>query len=116
MTTIECILYGVFAAAACIVTYFIGHHMGIKEGVDIGTTGSIDYFCKFLNSNDGKGFMRHYIFAHEFPYLVKTIGTEEAVEKGLRIAEDYESLIVDTAAKETISEAEDLLNDLGKEN
>lgn len=116
MSIVTYILYGVSTAAACSAAYFIGRRKGIDDGIGIGATGSIDSFCQFLNSNDGKDFMRHYVFAHELPYLVETIGTEEAKEKALHIVDDYESLGVDTAAKETISEAEDILNNLGKEN
>lgn len=88
----------------------------MDEGEDIAYSTCLDQFCQFLNSNDGKDFMRHYVFAHELPYFVKEIGTEEALSTARHIIEDYDQLATDTAAKQTVAEAEDILDTLGKKD
>lgn len=102
------ICYGVVTISACSYSY----HVGRRNGIDAGIDGA----CKFLNSDDGKGFMRHYIFAHELPYLVKTIGTDAAMKKAQCIVNDYESLSIELAGKDVVVEAENILKNLGKEN
>lgn len=107
---------GFLTASAVGFAYFIGKRRGMDEGCDVAYSTCLDQFCKFLNSDDGKDFMRHYVFAHELPYFVEKIGTEEALATARQIVEDYDQLATDTAAKQTVEEAEDILDTLGKED
>lgn len=107
---------GFLVASALGFAYFFGKRKGMDQGEDIAYSTCLDQFSRFLNSDDGRDFMRHYVFAHELPYFVKKIGTEEALSTAHHIVEDYNQLAIDTAAKQTVAEAEDILDTLGKKD